>query len=207
MKWFDRQIDSMTDFVQTIRLVFTGKEANLPTPPVFFLKLEEKLLALELSGNQAVYIENANPDIGDGNVNDVWFNLSSGEIFRKTDVELWTSVGNFVATFTYTGADMRKETYDTDEDGIVDDAAKLGGEEPAFYRNADNHTDGADYVRYSLVEKNKLGEYPAYIEMPKYHPDSPYKPQFWIGTSAQYAALDQLMKDDPNIKFDFIEDL
>lgn len=38
------------------------------------------------------------------------------------------------------GGDMLKATYDSDDDGVVDDASKLGGQAPAYYQKSTDNT-------------------------------------------------------------------
>lgn len=51
--------------------------------------------------------------------------------------------------------DMSKATYDTDDDGIVDDAAKLGGQAPDYYAKAadlENKLDSGDIADWAKAE-------------------------------------------------------
>ena len=51
--------------------------------------------------------------------------------------------------------DMSKATYDTDDDGIVDDAAKLGGQVPDYYAKAtdlENKLDSGDIADWAKAE-------------------------------------------------------
>lgn len=75
------------------------------------------------------------------------------------------------------GGDMMKATYDTDDDGVVDDAAKLGGHAPTYFAVADTVTTGlgkkVDKVDgkqlstedYTTAEKTKLGNIAAGAEV------------------------------------------
>lgn len=67
------------------------------------------------------------------------------------------------------GGDMLKATYDSDDDGVVDDASKLGGQAPAYYQKStdstlqtDNKTvTGAINEVYGMAQnggKNLIGE-------------------------------------------------
>lgn len=75
------------------------------------------------------------------------------------------------------GGDMMKATYDTDDDGVVDDAAKLGGQAPAYYAVAETVNTAlsgkVDVVvgkqlsteDYTTAEKTKLGNIAAGAEV------------------------------------------
>ena len=49
------------------------------------------------------------------------------------------------------GGDMMKATYDTDDDGVVDDAAKLGGQAPAYYAVAETVNTALSGCRQAVV--------------------------------------------------------
>ena len=75
------------------------------------------------------------------------------------------------------GGDMMKATYDTDDDGVVDDAAKLGGQAPAYYAVAETVNTAlsgkVDVIAgkqlstedYTTAEKTKLGNIAAGAEV------------------------------------------
>ena len=67
------------------------------------------------------------------------------------------------------GGDMLKATYDSDDDGVVDDASKLGGQAPAYYQKSTDNTlqtdnktvTGAINEVYGMAQnggKNLIGE-------------------------------------------------
>lgn len=67
------------------------------------------------------------------------------------------------------GGDMLKATYDSDDDGVVDDASKLGGQDPAYYQKSTDNTlqtdnktvTGAINEVYGMAQnggKNLIGE-------------------------------------------------
>lgn len=67
------------------------------------------------------------------------------------------------------GGDMLKATYDSDDDGVVDDASKLGGQLPAYYQKSTDNTlqtdnktvTGAINEVYGMAQnggKNLIGE-------------------------------------------------
>ena len=75
------------------------------------------------------------------------------------------------------GGDMMKATYDTDDDGVVDNAAKLGGQAPAYYAVAETVNTAlsgkVDVIAgkqlstedYTTAEKTKLGNIAAGAEV------------------------------------------
>lgn len=79
------------------------------------------------------------------------------------------STGNLPTNATYwdlmaskgdTGAgtgDMLKATYDTDNDGVVDNSEQLNGQAPSYYLSTDNHTNGTTNKVFTATEKTKLG--------------------------------------------------
>lgn len=72
-------------------------------------------------------------------------NSISDIVFDRSDVLITgKAVANYVSKLG--GGDMVKATYDQDNDGIVDDASKLGGKEPGYYQKANDS---------SLETKNK----------------------------------------------------
>ncbi len=89
-----------------------------------------------------------------------------------TDTYTITFTDSTTATFTvYNGADgegsgdMLKSAYDTDNDGIVDNAEALGGQAGSYYLNRANHTgtqsadtitDGTTNKAYTATEQTKL---------------------------------------------------
>lgn len=80
-----------------------------------------------------------------------------------------SSTGNLPTNATYwdlmaskgdTGAgtgDMLKATYDTDNDGVVDNSEQLNGQAPSYYLSTDNHTNGTTNKVFTATEKTKLG--------------------------------------------------
>lgn len=56
---------------------------------------------------------------------------AQGKALKASIDKITTDIGNLG------GGDMLKATYDADDDGIVDDAAKLGGQSPAYYAVAE----------------------------------------------------------------------
>lgn len=52
--------------------------------------------------------------------------------------------------------DMLKATYDTNNDGVVDNSEALEGHNGAYYLNTDHHTDGTTNKVYTDIEKTKL---------------------------------------------------
>ena len=79
------------------------------------------------------------------------------------------------------GGDMMKASYDINEDGVVDDSERLGGQLPAFYAEADHlHPDKADLVD----GKVPLEQLPAMDVIPTNHASS--GTTYGVGSTAAY---------------------
>lgn len=79
------------------------------------------------------------------------------------------------------GGDMRKASYDINEDGVVDDSERLGGQLPAFYATASHeHPDKADLVD----GKVPLEQLPAMDVIPVNH--ASLATTYGVGSTAAY---------------------
>ena len=67
----------------------------------------------------------------------------------------WDLVAQKGIDWTWSG-DMSKSTYDTNNNGIIDNSETLNWQTPAYYLNTDNHTDWTINWVYTLTERTKL---------------------------------------------------
>ena len=58
-----------------------------------------------------------------------------GDVVTNDDTKLPTMKAIVDYVVSMGGGDMTKAVYDTDDDGVVDDSERLGGEAPTHYRN------------------------------------------------------------------------
>lgn len=79
-------------------------------------------------------------------------------IIENSDVKIPTSKAIVDYVVTMGGGDMTKAVYDTDDNGVVDNSEKLGGELPSFYQQStDNTLDTIDKtITGAINELNSL---------------------------------------------------
>ena len=92
-----------------------------------YTTLEKTKLADIESGANKTTVVNVLNDASTTNA----LSAAQGKVLNEKIAKINTDIGNLG------GGDMMKATYDPDGDGIVDDAAKLGGQLPAAYAKAD----------------------------------------------------------------------
>ena len=125
-----------------------------------------------LNNPESVNIKGAKGDNGINGTDGVSPTVTVSKSGKVTTVTITDKNGEHVATIndgadgTGSGGsgDMTKAIYDTDEDGIVDNASKLGGQLPAYYAKASDLTGKVDAVTgkglsandYTTAEKEKL---------------------------------------------------
>ena len=125
-----------------------------------------------LNNPESVNIKGAKGDNGINGTDGVSPTVTVSKSGKVTTVTITDKNGEHVATIndgadgTGSGGsgDMTKAIYDTDEDGIVDNASKLGGQLPAYYAKASDLTGKVDAVTgkglstndYTDAEKTKL---------------------------------------------------
>lgn len=125
-----------------------------------------------LNNPESVNIKGAKGDNGTNGTDGVSPTVTVSKSGKVTTVTITDKDGEHVATIndgadgTGSGGsgDMTKAIYDTDEDGIVDNASKLGGQLPAYYAKAsdlagkvDTETGkGLSSNDYTDAEKTKL---------------------------------------------------
>lgn len=125
-----------------------------------------------LNNPESVNIKGAKGDNGTNGTDGVSPTVTVSKSGKVTTVTITDKNGEHVATIndgadgTGSGGsgDMTKAIYDTDEDGIVDNASKLGGQLPAYYAKAsdlagkvDTETGkGLSSNDYTDAEKTKL---------------------------------------------------
>ena len=125
-----------------------------------------------LNNPESVNIKGAKGDNGINGTDGVSPTVTVSKSGKVTTVTITDKNGEHVATIndgadgTGSGGsgDMTKAIYDTDEDGIVDNASKLGGQLPAYYAKASDLSGKVDAVSgkglssndYTTTEKEKL---------------------------------------------------
>ena len=88
--------------------------------------------------------------------------------------------------------DMIKATYDSNNDGIVDNASRLGGELPSYYGTAAAQSSLSD--RVTALEEDDSGP-GAYVG-----PDAPTDDStLWVDTDEEYSFLDHTALVDPTL--------
>lgn len=78
---------------------------------------------------------------------------------EKIIIAITDAEGEKTVTLPKGEGDMKKSVYDTDNNGSVDNADKLGGEEPSAYRKAADQIDYDTEIKNKPVIVNTVGEY------------------------------------------------
>lgn len=86
---------------------------------------KEKLAGIEAGANKTTIVDNLTSESTTSALS-----AAQGKALKASIDSITTDIG------ALGGGDMMKATYDTDGDGIVDDAEKLGGQAPSYYAKA-----------------------------------------------------------------------
>ena len=109
-----------------IKSAFVGKETGKGLSTNDYTTPEkEKLAGIEAGANKTTIVDNLTSESTTSALS-----AAQGKALKASIDSITTDIGEMG------GGDMMKATYDSDGDGTVDDAEKLGGQAPSYYAKA-----------------------------------------------------------------------
>ncbi len=109
-----------------IKNAFVGKESGKGLSTNDYTTEEKtKLAGIEAGANKTVIVDNLTSDSTTSALS-----AAQGKALKDSINQITGDIGELG------GGDMMKATYDSDGDGVVDDAEKLGGQSPSYYAAA-----------------------------------------------------------------------